>query len=55
MDLCLYAHNEGLPAEAVAGADRPRAENVERVYKDIEAKRRVTEYLLAAPILLTNA
>ena len=44
MDLCLYAHNAGLPAEAVAEAVGLSAENVERVFRDIEQKRRTTRY-----------
>ena len=55
LDLCLYALNEGLPAEAAAGATGLETEIVERVFEDIERKRRAAEYLLAAPILLTNA
>jgi NAD+ synthase len=55
LDLCLYAVNEGLPAEAAAAATGLDAEIVERVFEDIERKRRGAEYLLAPPILLTNA
>ena len=42
MDLCLYAHNHGVPADEVAPAVGLTPEQVERVYKDIEAKRRAT-------------
>ena len=52
MDLCLYAHNEGLPAEAVADAVGVSAEDVGRVYRDIEQKRRTTRYLQLPPLLL---
>ena len=55
LDLCLYAVNEGLPVEAAASATGLSAEVVERVFEDIERKRRAAEYLLAPPILLTNA
>ena len=55
LDLCLYALNEGLPAEAAAAATGLETEIVERVFEDIERKRRAAEYLLAPPILLTNA
>ena len=55
LDLCLYALNEGLPVEAAAAATGLDAEVVERVFEDIERKRRAAEYLLAPPILLTNA
>lgn len=52
MDLCLYAHNHALPAAAVAGAVGLDAEQVERVYRDIEQKRRTTRYLHLGPQLL---
>jgi NAD+ synthase len=55
LDLCLYALNEGLPVEAAAAATGLDADVVERVFEDIERKRRAAEYLLAPPILLTNA
>ena len=55
LDLCLYALNEGLPADAAAAATGLEADIVERVFEDIERKRRAAEYLLAPPILLTNA
>ena len=55
LDLCLYALNEGLPVEAAAAATGLDTEVVERVFEDIERKRRAAEYLLAPPILLTNA
>jgi NAD+ synthase len=52
MDLCLYAANLGVsPGEAapVVGLTR---EQVERVFKDIEAKRRATRYLHVQPLLV---
>lgn len=52
MDLCLYGHNHGVPAAQVAPAVSLTAEQVQRVYKDIEAKRRATGYLHAAPLLV---
>ncbi|MEK9135597.1 MAG: NAD(+) synthase, partial [Bacteroidota bacterium] len=42
MDLCLYGHNHGVPAEEVAPVVGLTPEQVTRVYKDIEAKRRGT-------------
>ena len=45
----------GPACEAAAGATGLETEIVERVFEDIERKRRAAEYLLAAPILLTNA
>lgn len=53
MDLCLYASNHGVPAEKVAPVVDLTAAQVERVFKDIEAKRRATQYLHARPLLVT--
>lgn len=52
MDLCLYAHNHGVPAGRAAPALGLEPEQVQRVYRDIEAKRRATRYLHAAPLLV---
>ena len=52
MDLCLYGHNEGLPPEAVAESVGLTPEDVGRVYRDIEQKRRTTRYLQLSPRLL---
>ncbi|HEV3478338.1 MAG TPA: NAD(+) synthase [Gaiellaceae bacterium] len=52
MDLCLYAHNEGLPPEAVADVVGLSADDVARVYRDIEQKRRTTRFLQLPPLLL---
>jgi NAD+ synthase len=52
MDLCLYGHNHALPAAAIAAACGLTAEQVARVYKDIEQKRRTTAYLHARPQLV---
>lgn len=51
MDLCLYGRNHGVPAEAVGAAIGLTAEQVERVYRDIDQKRRTTAYLHARPLL----
>jgi NAD+ synthase len=53
MDLCLFAYNEGMAAADIAGAVGITPEDVERVYHDIEQKRRTTHYLHAAPQLIT--
>jgi len=45
MDLCLWAKNHSVPAPDVAAALRLGVEQVERVFKDIEQKRRTTRYL----------
>jgi NAD+ synthase len=52
MDLCLWAFNHGVPAAEAAPAVNITPEQVERVYRDIEAKRRVAQYLHAAPLLV---
>ena len=52
MDLCLYGHNHAVPAAELAPAVGLTAAQVERVYKDIEAKRRATRYLHASPLLV---
>lgn len=49
MDLCLYAVDHDLPARAVADAVELTTEQVERVYADIDSKRRMSRYLHAAP------
>jgi NAD+ synthase len=52
LDLCLYAHNHSLPAEAVAPAVGLSVEDVGRVFRDIEQKRRTTRYLHLPPLLV---
>src|SRR5215204_2408803 len=51
MDLCLYARNHEVPAVEVAAVVGLTPEQVERVFKDIDQKRRTTRYLHAKPIL----
>ena len=51
MDLCLYGHNNGIAAEDIAPAVDLSREQVERVYRDIAAKRRATRYLHQPPLL----
>ena len=52
MDLCLYAHNQGVtPAEA-APVIGIRPDQVERVFRDIDQKRRTTRYLHMRPLLV---
>lgn len=45
MDLCLFAHNGGIPAAEVAPVVDLTAEQVERVFVDIDNKRRGTRRL----------
>ncbi|MGZ5756856.1 MAG: NAD(+) synthase [Burkholderiales bacterium] len=52
MDLCLYAHNHNVPAEKVSDAVGLTAEQVQRVFSDIEAKRRATRYLHSSALLI---
>jgi NAD+ synthase len=52
MDLCLYAHNHGVSPVEVAPAIGLTPEQVERVFKDIDQKRRTTRYLHARPLLV---
>lgn len=52
MDLCLWAYEHETPAAEVGAALGLTEEQVQRVYRDIEAKRRVSEYLHHAPLLV---
>jgi NAD+ synthase len=52
MDLCLYGHNQGVAAADVGAATGLTAEQVERVYRDIEQKRRTTRYLHSRPLVV---
>ncbi len=52
MDLCLYGRNHDVAPAAVGAALGLTAEQVERVYKDIDQKRRTTRYLHARPMLV---
>jgi NAD+ synthase len=52
MDLCLYGKNHGVPAADVGAVIGLTGEQVERVYRDIDQKRRTTRYLHAAPRLV---
>jgi NAD+ synthase len=52
MDLCLYAYNHGVPADEVASAVSLTTEQVGRVFRDIEAKRRATRSLHMPALLV---
>jgi NAD+ synthase len=52
MDLCLYARNHGVPAEQAAAVIGVTVEQVQRVFNDIDAKRRATRYLHSAALLI---
>lgn len=52
MDLALWALNHGIPEDSVAELLGLSLETIRRVYNDIRAKRRATQYLHAGPRLL---
>jgi len=52
MALCLHGLDHGLPAAAVAAAAGLSGPQVERVWRDITAKRRAAGYLHAPPLLV---
>lgn len=54
MDLCLYGKNNGIPVEQVAAATGLSEVQLERVYRDIDQKRRTTEYLHLRPELVAE-
>ncbi len=52
MDLCLYGKDHHVSCDQVAQAIGLSAEQVERVYRDIDAKRSAAEYLHQRPLLV---
>ncbi|HTO95054.1 MAG TPA: NAD(+) synthase, partial [Bacteroidota bacterium] len=54
MDLCLYGRNKGVPAAEVAPAVGLTPEQVERVYRDIDVKRRTTLPLHLPALLMKD-
>jgi NAD+ synthase len=52
MDLCLYGRNNGVDPAEVASALGITADDVRRVYDDIDQKRRTTRYLHLSPQLV---
>jgi NAD+ synthase len=56
MDLCLYGLDHDISTAAVGRAADLSADQVERVWRDIQAKRKATRYLHEAPLLVeTNS
>ncbi len=53
MDLCLWAHDHGVTAADAGRATGLTPEQVQHVYRDIEAKRRTTRYLHERPLLVS--
>jgi NAD+ synthase len=54
MDLCLFGLNNGVPVSDIAAATGLAEEQVNRVFRDIEQKRKTTEYLQLAPVLAAD-
>lgn len=54
MDLCLYAHNHDVPSDEVASALGLTSAQVERIYRDIEAKRRATLSMHLPPLMVSS-
>jgi NAD+ synthase len=54
MDLCLYGLNHGIPKDEVARASGLTMSQVDRVFRDIKHKRRVTAYLHLPPGLVED-
>jgi NAD+ synthase len=52
LDLCLYALNHGISAADAAPVVNISAEQMERVYADIQSKRRTTRYQHEPPMLI---
>jgi NAD+ synthase len=52
MDACLYAKNHDVPPTEAAKALGLTAEQVERVYRDIDSKRAAARYLHAPPLVM---
>ncbi len=55
LDICLYGKNHGMPPEEIGRIASLEAEQVERVYRDIEAKRRSAAYRHMPPLLIESA
>jgi NAD+ synthase len=54
LDLCLYAVNHGMAAAEVCQATGLTIQQVERVYRDLASKRRVSRYLHHAAVLVED-
>jgi NAD+ synthase len=52
MDLCLYGLDHGIPAAAVGRVAGLSEDQVDRVWRDITAKRKATRYLHEPPLLV---
>jgi NAD+ synthase len=54
MDLCLFGKNNGVPIGEIAAASGLTAEQVNRVFRDIDQKRKTTSYLHMPPKLAAD-
>jgi len=54
LDLCLYALNHNIEPEVVAAAIGISPEHADRVYQDIQAKRRATRYQHELPLMVED-
>ena len=54
MDLCLYARNNGIDAADVAAALGLSDQQIDRVFRDIDSKRRASRYLHLEPQLVAE-
>jgi NAD+ synthase len=52
LDFCLYSKNHGVPVEEVAHTLDLEPRQVQRIYEDIDAKRRTTRYQHMPPVLV---
>jgi len=55
LDLCLYARDHDVPCDEVAPAVGLTAEQVEQVYRDIDAKRAAARYLHQGPLVVDDS
>jgi NAD+ synthase len=53
LDACLFGKNHDVPADQLASEVGLALEEVERVYRDIDAKRQAARYLHEKPLLAT--
>jgi NAD+ synthase len=54
MDVCLYGKNNNIPIKTVASAVNLTTSQLEKVYQDIEQKRKTTRYLHLKPQLVED-
>ncbi len=53
MDICLYGLENAVPVDAIAEATGLKASDVELVWADIAAKRKVARYLHSQPLIIS--